>query len=121
MPAPRTVLIADDESMVRLVARLALAAEGWAAAEAEDAAAAVDAVRAADPPFGLVLLDLGLTGERGALVSELRALSPGLRVLVVSGSHADDALDLRADGFLSKPFTRVALLEAVRRALATAS
>ncbi|MBA4068189.1 MAG: hypothetical protein C0501_31710 [Isosphaera sp.] len=119
MPAPRTVLIADDEPMVRLVARAALSADGWAVAEAEDASAAADAVRAADPPFDLVLLDLGLAGG-GGFVPRLRSVSPRTRFLVVSGSHADDAMHLEADGFLSKPFTRVALLDAARKALGPA-
>jgi CheY-like chemotaxis protein len=118
MTAPRTVLIVDDEPSVRMIAKTILAGAGYAVAEAADAEAARAAVAGRPRPFDLIFLDLSLTGESGAsLIPEVRAQMPGSRILLVSGSSAEDAEGL-ADAFLSKPFTRAALLEAVRRVLA---
>lgn len=114
----RTILIVDDEPSIRMFSRAALTAAGYQASEAADAGAATRAVRSATRPFDLVLLDLSLPDAGGAdLIPEVRASSPDTRVLLVSGSHEDDAAGLDHDGFLNKPFTRTALLDAVRKLL----
>jgi two-component system OmpR family response regulator len=119
-PAPRgrSVLVVDDEPMIRRVVQLALCGEGHAVAEAENAAAAAEAVRAAGPPFDLVLLDLTLPdGDGRALIPLVRRHSPGTRVLVVSGLGESEASGVGGDGFLAKPFTKSSLLAAVGQAL----
>ena len=117
----RTILIVDDEPAVRMIAKAILSGGGYAVVEAGDPDAARAAVKSATQPFDLIFLDLTLPGHSGAiLIPEFRAQSPASRILLVSGSSAEDATDLGADGFLSKPFTRVVLLEAVQRVLAAA-
>src|SRR5438270_4924188 len=91
-PAGRSALVIDDEPGVRFLARVVLEADRFAVAEAEDAAAARDHVRAAVRPFDLILLDVSLPDATGAdLLPELRRLSPGSRVLVISGMPEDEA------------------------------
>lgn len=117
---PKTVLIVDDEPAIRMIARAALATAGFRATEAADAAAAEAAVSATPRPFDLILLDLTLPDEYGAdLIPRFRARTPGTRILVVSGAHADDAAEMQADGFLNKPFNRAGLLAAVHALLGT--
>jgi DNA-binding response OmpR family regulator len=88
--------------------------EGFAVSEAGDAVATLEAVTGVARPFDLILLDLTLPGVGGeVLIPELRAHSPASRILLVSGIAEEDAACLGADGFLSKPFTRVTLLTAV--------
>jgi CheY-like chemotaxis protein len=119
LPPGTTVLVVDDEPVVRMLVRMALSKAGVAVAEAADAAEAAAAVRAAVRPFDLILLDLSLPGVDGAaLIPEFRRRAPGTRVLVVSGLLEDDGAGLGADGFLAKPFTRSTLVEAVWQVLA---
>ena len=63
-----SVLVVDDEPMIRRVAELSLNSAGCRVAEAADAAAAVAAVRGADPPFDLVILDVTLPDGDGTAV-----------------------------------------------------
>ena len=118
-PPPRTVLVVDDEPTVRMIARAILGGAGYAVTETADPAAARAAVKSAAAPFDLIVLDLSLPGESGtALIPEFRAQSPGSRILLVSGLNAEDVTDHGADAFLSKPFTRATLLDAVQRVMA---
>lgn len=117
------VLVVDDEPDVQLLVRLFLEPEG---ATIETAASGEEALEliATDPP-DLVLLDLGLPGIGGQEV--LRILRDEgrlaqLPVLVVS-AHAGsgttaDVLAIGCRAYLSKPFTRVELLDAVATATA---
>jgi CheY-like chemotaxis protein len=114
----RSVLVVDDEPMIRRVAHLALGTFGYEVAEAEDVAAAVDAVGRARPPFDLVLIDLTMPGGDGAkAIPSIRHLSPQTRIVLMSGVGTQDAAALGADGFLAKPFTKMSLHAALERAL----
>lgn len=114
----RTVLVVEDERTIRMIARSALAMTGLAVSEAGDLTEAAAAVRAASRPFDLVVLDLNLVDGAGtALIPLIRQHSPRTRILVVSGSGDHHPTDFGADGYLSKPFTRVPLLAAVQRVL----
>lgn len=117
-PAPHTILLVDDESSILAIAQAALSAAGYQTTRAETAEEARRAVRSAPRPFDLIVLDLTLPGESGAdLIPEFRKSTPGSRILIASGLHADDVAGLNADGFLSKPFTRGPLVAAVNRVL----
>jgi len=121
VPPGGSVLVVDDEPVIRKVARLALTGAGFTVAEAGDAAGAVEAVRAAARPFDLVMLDLTLPdGDGTSVIPAVRAHAPQTRVLLVSGGGETDAAALGADGFLAKPFTKSSLLIAVQLALVTA-
>jgi CheY-like chemotaxis protein len=115
LPVPlKTVLVVDDDPTIRKIARVALTMEGFAVTEAGDAVAALEAVTGAARPLDLILLDLTMPGIGGAvLIPELRSRTPRSRILLVSGVAEEDAADLGADGFLSKPFTRMTLITAV--------
>jgi len=118
-PPGRSVLVVDDESIIRRIAQIALTGAGFAVTEAGDAAAALAAVRSAATPFDLVLLDLTLPdGDGTAVIPAIRQHAPHTRVLVVSGLGQIDPAEVGADGFLAKPFTKSSLLIAVQQALA---
>lgn len=68
--------------------------------------------------FSFALLDLKLEESSGlALIRPLRALQPGLRILVVSGyasiATSVEAIKLGADDYLPKPVTVATLLRAL--------
>lgn len=114
-----SVLVVDDESMIRRVAQLSLASAGYTVAEAANAAAAIEAVRAATAPFDLVVLDFTLPDADGtAVIPVVRQYAPRTRILLVSGNGEMSAASLGADGYLAKPFTKTSLLSAIERMLA---
>jgi len=108
--SPATVLVADDDPLVRTVLRMALTGMGCAVLEARTTSEVVDL----DPALAvdLVILDLNMPG--GAAVERLDALSARAsapRVLLLSGEDAPALID-RVDGFARKPieladFTRI--------------
>jgi len=115
----RSLLIVDDEPVIRMIARTSLIAAGFVVVEAGDDVSAFDAIQKADKPFDMILLDLTLGGTNGAeLIPAFHRESPTTRILVVSGLGAEEAEGIGADGFLGKPFTRTTLLIAVWQTLA---
>jgi PAS domain S-box-containing protein len=117
-----TVLVVEDEPLVRQTAERALVGAGYQVLSAGSGVAALAMVRAVTAPLDLVVTDVvmpGLSGPR--TVEALRADHPGLRSLFVSGYSADEIarkgeLPPGID-FLPKPYTRVDLLSRVRRIL----
>jgi PAS domain S-box-containing protein len=104
--APRraTLLLVDDETLVRASTAGLLQELGYDVAEARSAAEALDLVRTGLMPE-LVVTDHMMPGMTGAqLAAELREKVPGLPVLMITGYAslgAKEALDLEV---LAKPF-----------------
>jgi CheY-like chemotaxis protein len=126
-PAPEpqsgaTILIVDDEAIVRSSVRRALTRFGHRVLEATDGPSALAAMQAAQPPVNLVILDLVLPGGGGAILELLKAVRPDVKVLVSSGYSPDHevarGIGSRADGFLQKPFELDELRNTVARLLA---
>lgn len=113
-----SVLVVEDEPMIRMITSTALTRAGFAVAVASDLATATEAVRTVTRPFDLVMLDLTLPDGEGAVaIPVIRQRSAATRVLVVSGVGEFDPSSIGADAFLAKPFTRVPLLLAVEQVL----
>jgi len=117
----RTVLVVDDERVVRLVVSRYMARVGWAVLEAETAEQALsmlDGIAAPD----LVICDLNLPGISGAaLCRAIAERDPALasRVVLTSGDPAHAALELAREALacplLGKPFSLVDLERVVDR------
>jgi CheY-like chemotaxis protein len=120
-----TVLIVDDEAIVRSSLRRALSRMGHRVLEAGDGPTALAALQSARPPVDLVILDLVLPGGGAAIFELLKAVQPSLKVLVSSGYSPDEdhakALAKRADGFLPKPYELAQLRAALAQALGRAA
>ena len=103
------LLLVDDEPVVLRALRVALEAQDYtvsAVLTGEDALA-----RISNGAFDLVLLDLGLPGVDGfEVIRRVRVLYPPLPIIVLSAQGEDavkvEALDLGADDYVSKPFSR---------------
>jgi signal transduction histidine kinase len=120
-PARRRVLVVDDEPEIAALTRRMLAGAGYEATVAADAREAL-ALVAAGARFDLLLSDVVMPGgpDGASLLRTLRARDPGLAAVLMSGYAPDvAALQAAGAGFLGKPFTRRALLDAVQQALAT--
>ena len=117
-----TVLVAEDEPMVREIVTGALRELGFRVIEAGDGIEALAAADAA-PPLALLVTDVAMPRMGGReLAARLRGRFPGLRTLFVSG-YTDGALGDAGDpatAFLPKPFMSAELATAVRGLLAAA-
>jgi DNA-binding NtrC family response regulator len=112
-----TVLLLDDEQLVRKVFARTLRAAGYRVVEVVTPAEALDAL--ASMPVGVVLTDLSLPGVRGCdVLKQLR--SSGVPMIAISGymdpRMADEARACGAFDCLAKPLSSASLLESVERA-----
>ena len=117
--AARTVLLVDDEDMIRTIARTVLETDGFHVIEAADGIAAVEVFRAEFARIDLVILDLTMPRLSGRdAFRTMIEIDPDARVLFSSGYSSDDLSDVSgAIGLLAKPYRPRDLLSAVRRAL----
>ncbi|MFT3925651.1 MAG: response regulator [Myxococcales bacterium] len=121
--AQGTVLVVDDDTDVRELARLTLEDIGVRVMTASSGEECVKIYRELHAEIDLVLLDLTMPGMDGA--TALRALSeiqPGVRVILTSGYLAADAIERigaqGVEGFVQKPWRPSALAKRMSNALA---
>jgi two-component system cell cycle sensor histidine kinase/response regulator CckA len=115
-----TVLLVEDEPMVRAVAERALTRHGYTVITADNGEEALDVI-ARGEDIVLLLSDVVMPGMDGpAMVAEARKQRPELKVLFMSG-YAEEQLreSLGVDNahFLAKPFSVQDLAEAAKRAI----
>ncbi len=123
--APRrpTILLADDEDIVRRAGTRLLEALDYAVIEAPDGEAALDAWESHRDEIDLVILDVTMPRLDGReTMVRLRERSPDLKVLLTSGFQPEDifsdASGPRPDGFVEKPFRLKNVRERVEAVLA---
>ncbi|SFR83612.1 response regulator [Sphingomonas jatrophae] len=110
---PLSVLLVDDEQLVRVATAEMLREMGHDVAEASSGAEAL--ARLPDLPVDIVVTDYKMPRMDGAeLAQRVRALRPGLPLLLITGytGPADKAPDLPR---LDKPFRRADLAAAIDR------
>ena len=100
------ILLVDDDEVFRERLARALRDRGYDVATAADHDGALQAASERKPDFAIV--DLRMPGLSGlALIGPLLALSPGARIVVLTGygsiTSAVEALRLGAHDYLSKP------------------
>lgn len=121
LPAHRgTVLVAEDEHVVRTFIRETLVDAGYRVIEATDGREALEVYARRGGEVSLVLLDLTMPRMDGVeVLNELRRLETDVPVLMMSGYSESEVLgrSLRenANGFLQKPFSPAELLSRVCR------
>jgi DNA-binding response OmpR family regulator len=108
-----TILIVDDEVLIKDVVTLVLRRAGYRVLGAASGAEALDAVRLSADLVQLAVLDLVVPDIGGArLLGRLQEFQPGMRALFISGYETPLGLPAGA-AFLHKPFTTAELLSAV--------
>ena len=117
-----TVLLVDDDSFVRQMSTMALGELGYRVLPAVDGAEGVELFLQHKDEIAAVVLDMTMPRMDGRATYEaLRALDPGVRVLLVTGHALNDEaqriLDLGVRGFLAKPYSLTDLSEALLRVL----
>jgi two-component system cell cycle sensor histidine kinase/response regulator CckA len=116
-----TVLIVEDEVMVRTVAERALARHGYNVLTAENGEAALEILGREDR-IDLMISDVVMpTMDGPTTVRQARKMHPDLPILFISG-YAEEQLrksiDIPNVSFLAKPFSVQQLAETVRDTLA---
>ena len=119
IPAPRRVLVVDDDEVIRSLVRDGLEREGFEVCLAGDGQSALRML-AEDGP-DLVILDVNLPAVGGFdVLSSIRA-SSGVPVILLTGrvSEADCVLglELGADDYVMKPFSPRELASRARAVL----
>jgi two-component system OmpR family response regulator len=112
-----TILIVDDEPVVRELLRAALEPAGSRLLESADGTEALDIAWRERPD--LVVLDVGLPMLSGIDVCRaLKTHLPPPRVLLITGNGYVEGIDAcGADGVIGKPFDPALVLETVLRML----
>lgn len=122
----RTVLVVDDEPLVRAFVVRALRDTGYGVVEADSAERAMEILHVNRQSIAFLLSDVGLPGASGAeLVRRARRLWPELPALLMSATPKsalarDGVLDRDSD-LLQKPFAVVDLLSKLETLLPTPS
>ncbi|MFN8011497.1 MAG: PAS domain S-box protein [Holophagaceae bacterium] len=116
------ILVVDDEASIREMATRVLRRAGFEVATAAHGQEGVEALARQPGDVRAVLLDLSMPVMGGGeALAALRALSPGLPVLLSSGyegeSRVQQLLQEPATRFLQKPYTAPELLSAMRELL----
>jgi two-component system cell cycle sensor histidine kinase/response regulator CckA len=117
-----TILVIDDEEMVRHAARHMLERYGYRVATATDGAEAIRIFRQRPEEYTAVLLDLTMPVMSGEeTLQQLQGIAPDVRVLLSSGYSETEALRHFAGkglaGFIQKPYTAVGLAKKVKEVI----
>jgi signal transduction histidine kinase len=104
-----TILVVDDEEIVRDVTSLMLEKMGFAALTANDGAEGVRVFQEHQDEIAAVLLDMSMPQMDGEeTLRELRRIKANVRVVMSSGYESrksgEDIAKLDVDGFLQKPY-----------------
>ena len=130
-PAPQaqffgaaTILVVDDEEMIRTLACGTLRKRGYEVLEASDGHSALRALAQAPVLPSLVLLDLAMPVMGGdELVPILSREYPNLKIIVSSGHPEEEARKGfppgSVAGFLQKPYRILTLADQIARVLST--
>jgi CheY-like chemotaxis protein len=121
----KTIMVVDDESIVRPVYRRLLENEGYEVLEAESGSTALDLSEThRDQTIDLLITDVIMPQMNGyELARALLEKRPGLKVLFVTGFIDPDQCgridNVDPESILEKPFLPEVLLEKVRELLET--
>jgi len=121
-PKGATVLLVEDDEMMRQLTRKVIEDHGYHVLEASDGVSALQAVADHQDRIDLLLTDVVMRGMGGPeLVTKMRTSHPSLKVVFMSGytgeliaNHSKLSAGIT---LLEKPFSRTALLKTLHTAL----
>jgi PAS domain S-box-containing protein len=117
-----TVLVIDDEEMVRGVAKSMLESYGYSVLVADDGRSAVELFKEVGHQISVVVLDLTMPSMSGEeTFRQLRTIRSNVRVILSSGYDEVEAVKRftgkSLTGFIQKPYTAGQLAQKVRDAV----
>ena len=121
-----TVLVVEDESMLRVAVSKLLRKSGYSVIEASDGACALDLISTQGDHLDLILLDVTLPGGASSrdVLDGARRKRAGLKVILTSAYGREDIdaafAGVEVEHFIRKPFLLADLVALIRHALSTA-
>ena len=117
-----TILLAEDDSTVRFLARRVLAREGYTVLEAADGVQALEICSSYSGEIDLLLSDVVMPEMGGGqLARKCRSARPEMATLFMSGYQEDDTvargLNAGTHELVEKPFSPAELIRRVREAI----
>jgi CheY-like chemotaxis protein len=116
-----TLLLAEDDPIMRRLTRKMLEAHGYQVLEAEDGKSALQVISSHSGMIDVLLTDVVMKGMNGPeLVLQLMESHPGMKVVYMSGYTGELVANHGLDSgirLLEKPFTRADLLKTLDAAL----
>jgi two-component system cell cycle sensor histidine kinase/response regulator CckA len=117
-----TILLVDDEEIVRNHGKDMLAKFGYNVITAEDGEKAIELYKAKKDNIDLIILDVGMPGMGGQkCLDELLRINPEVKVIICSGYDISGKLkkSLESDisGLIGKPYSLKDMIKKVRKVL----
>jgi two-component system cell cycle sensor histidine kinase/response regulator CckA len=114
-----TILLVDDEEIIRNVGKATLTRSGYTVLTAADGEIALERYRREQQRIDLVILDLVMPKMSGKKCLEaLIGINPEAKVVIASGysesAHRTDLIKSGAKGFVGKPYAANKLLSVIR-------
>jgi two-component system, cell cycle sensor histidine kinase and response regulator CckA len=118
-----TILVVEDEDLVRKMVKTVLQTQGYTVLEATGAREATFMRETHPGAIDLLLTDIVLSGRSGReIAKEFLEHLPGIRIIYMSGYTGDFAFQAELEKansvFMDKPFSSDRLLKNVRQILA---
>ena len=126
MEGTETILVVDDEELIRMVAKTVLSYRGYKIIEAEGGEQALEVFQQNKESIHLVLLDLHMNQMNGwTVLKKIRELDTAVPIVMMSGGKIEDEMTSPSDfqkvsGYLQKPFENTGLVKKIRQALNSA-
>ena len=117
-----TILLIDDEEIIREIGERVLTEKGYKVILASDARQAIKLYQEKRQEIDLVILDMIMPEANGReIYRKLKRINPSLKVLLSSGytqeGEVQETIDEGALDFIQKPYLPAALLRKVRESL----
>jgi CheY-like chemotaxis protein len=121
-----TILLVDDEELVREVGKTALELYGYTVISASEGKEALEIYEREPDRFDIVVLDWAMRKTGGSeVLQEIRKRGDNVPVLVQSGvwhiRQREELMQQGADGLLTKPYVPEALIREIRALLSEKS
>ena len=118
----QTILVVDDEDVVRELIKGVLADEPTDILEAPDGTQAIEIFKDKYASIDLVILDMIMPGIKGdEVLREIRSIRKDIRVIIASGFMSEEQRDrlkqYKVDAFLDKPFRDKDVIQTIRDVL----
>lgn len=120
LPYPRTVLLVDDDDIVRKAAARILETMGYAVIHAENGQVALDLYKSNQHRISFVILDVIMPVLNGRdTLAQMKKMNPDVKILLISAYTRDQKInDLLKSGsteFMTKPFDLESLAMGIAR------
>ncbi len=117
-----TILLVEDEYLLREMVREFLSGKGYTIIEAADADEAIEVYQREKAAISMALLDVGLPKMSGLdVVKKLREMGGDIKYILASGyldpSQRSEMIELQVGDFIQKPYDPGLLLKTVRSVL----